>query len=134
MPTDKLPDSAEADRDLLQRVKAFLHQRGYGPHKALELNAERGVLLVQGRVPTFYLRQIAVECIKRVAGVTQVVDAIEVVDGFVQPQATDSPVDEQESLTVSTPHRAEVWDVARTAQDTTHTHVRNRHVLSSAMG
>lgn len=80
MPSDKLPDSAEADRDLLQRVKFLLHQRGYATHRSLEISAERSVVVVQGRLPTFYLRQIAVECIKRVTGVTQVIDRIEVGD------------------------------------------------------
>jgi hypothetical protein len=129
MPSDKLPDSAEADRDLLQRVKGYLYQRGYGPHRTLEISVERGVVVVQGRVPTFYLRQIAVECIKRVAGVTQVVDLIAVVDGPVQPQATDSPVDEQEFPAVSTRHRADVLDMAGTAKVASRPYFRRRHLL-----
>lgn len=52
MPSDKLLNSVDADRDLLQRVKGFLHQRGYGPHRTLEIGVERGVVVVQGRVPT----------------------------------------------------------------------------------
>lgn len=132
MPSDKLPDFAEAERDLLQRVKGFLHQRGYGPHRTLEISVERGVVVVQGLMPTFYLRQLAVECIKRVAGVTQVVDLIKVVDGAVQPQATDSPVDVQESPTESTRHRADVPDMAGTAKDASRPYFRRRHLLSYA--
>jgi len=45
MPSDKLPDSAEADRGLLERVKGFLHQRGYAPHRTLKVKAERGVVM-----------------------------------------------------------------------------------------
>jgi osmotically-inducible protein OsmY len=132
MTSDKLPDSTEADRGLLQRVKGFLYQRGYAPHRALEIGVERGVVVVQGQVPTFYLRQIAVECIKRVAGVIQVVDLIKVVDGRVQPQTTDSPVDEQESPTVSTRHNAVVPDMAGTAKDASRPYFRRLHLLSSA--
>jgi len=132
MMTDKLPDSAEADRGLLQRVKGFLHQRGYAPHRTLEISAERGVVVVQGRVPTFYLRQIAVECIKRVAGVTQVVDLIEVADDPRQRQPNDNSKDDQESSTVSTRNRVDVPDMARTAHDARRSYFRNRHLLSSA--
>lgn len=78
--TETILDFTEADRSLLQRVKCFLYQRGYPPHRALEISVERGVVVVQGKVPTFYLRQVAVACIQRVAGVTRVVDLIEVSD------------------------------------------------------
>jgi osmotically-inducible protein OsmY len=49
----------------------------------LEISVERGVVLVQGTVATYYLRQIAIEYIKRVEGAIQVIDQIEVVDGPV---------------------------------------------------
>jgi len=117
MPVDKLPDFAEAERDLLQRVNSYLHQQGFMPPRTLEISVERGVVVVRGRMPTFYLRQIAIECIKRVAGVTQVVDLITVVHGPVHPQAMDSAVDEQEFPTAATRHHAEAAEVAGTAKD-----------------
>jgi osmotically-inducible protein OsmY len=80
------PDSAETDRDLHQRVTSLLQQRGYASHQALQINVERGVVVVRGRLPTFYLRQIAIECIKRVASVRQVVDLIEVGDDPRSPK------------------------------------------------
>ena len=79
MPSDRLPDSAEAERDLRRRLNRLLDQQGYGPHRTLALSVERDVVVVQGRVPTYYLRQVAVDCLQRVAGVTQVIDRIEVV-------------------------------------------------------
>lgn len=85
-----MPFSEEFDGDLLQRVTRFLHQKGYPPHLALEISIEQGVVVVQGRVPTFYLRQIAVECIKHVAGVARVIDLIKVEDRPGQP-ACDAP-------------------------------------------
>ena len=132
MTSDKLPDSAEADRDLLQRVKGFLHQRGYAPHRILEISVEQGVAVVQGWVPTFYLRQVAVECIKRVAGVIQVVDLIEVAVDPRQPN--DNADDKRESPAVSKRHSVDLPDLTRTAQDTHQSPVRNRHRLSSAKG
>jgi len=134
MTSDTLPDSAEANSGLLQRVKGFLHQRGYAPHRTLEISVERGVVMVQGRVPTFYLRQIVVECIKRAAGVTQVVDLIEVADDPRQRHPNDDSKDERESSAVSTRHRVDMPDAARTAYDANHTHVRDHHPLSSALG
>ena len=121
MPSEKLPDSTEAERDLLQRVKLRLHQRGYRPHQALEINVERSVVLVQGRLPTFYLRQIAVECIKRVAGVTQLVDLIQVVDGPRQPQTSANFEDEQVSSVSSMRHRMDLQDTAQAGHDASHT-------------
>jgi osmotically-inducible protein OsmY len=107
MSDDQMPYPADADLDLGQRVKAVLRQPGYARHKALEVDIERGVVRVQGRVPTFYLRQIAVELIKRVAGVTQVVDRILVVDDSAALGTTDGSANEQPSLTGSREYRAD---------------------------
>lgn len=73
-----LPLCAEFDRELLQRVEGFLHQQGYAIFRTLKIRIERDVVLVQGCVPSFYLRQIAVGCVKRVAGVRQVIDELQV--------------------------------------------------------
>lgn len=134
MLSDELPDFAEADRDLLQRVKGFLHQRGYGPHRTLEINVEQGVVVVQGRVPTFYMRQIAFECIKRVAGVTQVVDLIQVGDSPLQRQASVNSEDAQVSSDSSTRHGMHLQDTVQTGHVSPHTHIRTRHLLSTANG
>ncbi len=93
--------SDEFDRDLLQRITQYLHHRGFAPHRTLEISVDRAVVVVRGRVPTFYLRQIAVECIKRVAGVTQVVDLIEVADRPIQRHAIDNSADDQNSPDLS---------------------------------
>lgn len=132
MPPETLTDSFDADRDLLQRVKNFICQRGYGPHRTLEIAVERGVVVVQGRVPTFYLRQIAVECVKRVAGVIHVIDRIEVGNDPRQP--TENADDKRESLAAATLESVDLPDMARAAQDTHRPQIRNRHRLSSAKG
>jgi len=134
MPSDKLPDSTEPERDLHQRVKFCLHQCGYVLHRVLEISIERDVVVVEGRVPTFYLRQIAVESIKRVAGVIQVIDLIQVVDRPQQAQADVHYEDEQVSSVSPMRHVVDLPDTAQTGHEGPHTHVPNRHLLSSAKG
>ncbi len=134
MTTDKRPDSSQADRNLLQRVKAHFHQRGYGLHRILDIRVERGGVVIQGRVPTFHLRQIAVDCIKRVAGVTQVVDLIEVVDDSRQRRVNNNSDEEQESSAISTQHGGDASYIASTTQDPHRLPVRNRHRLTSTRG
>ncbi len=51
------------------------------PHKAftgVSCDCEQGVLLLRGRVSSFYHKQVAQEAVARVNGVTQVVNTIEV--------------------------------------------------------
>ena len=134
MTLDQLPDFAEADRDLLLRVKGFLHQRGYGPHRTLAITVERGVVLVRGRVPTYYLRQVAVECIKRVAGVTQLIDRIEVVYLTDDCPVNECPADEPKISTISTEHRVDLPDVAPAAQRGSQSPFQRRRLLTTAKG
>ncbi|MBX3452141.1 MAG: BON domain-containing protein [Planctomycetaceae bacterium] len=75
------PQSDGLDLVLLYRVRAALRQKRYTPLRSLIVTIDNGVVMVHGRVPTFYLRQIAIECIKSVAGVTRVLDRIDVVPG-----------------------------------------------------
>jgi len=73
-----LPVSEEFEHDLLKRVRRFLHQRGYAIFRTLKISIERDVVVVQGRLPSFYLRQTAIECVKRVPGARQVIDKLQV--------------------------------------------------------
>ena len=131
MQSKSLLSCEEFDCDLVQRVKRFLHQKGYAPHQMLEISVERGTVVVQGRVPTFYLRQIAVECIKRVAGVTPIVDLIDVVDRPDDRQSNDNSEEEQESSDPSMWHHVDLPDLERTTQDVPHTQINCCHLLSS---
>lgn len=132
MLSDELPDSFEADRALLQRVKLSLHQRGYASHRSLEISAERSVVVVQGRLPTFYLRQIAVECIKRVAGVTHVIDLIAVGDDPRQPQ--DHADHQPEFPVIATRDCVDLPDLTRAAHVVHRPQLRQRNRLSSVKG
>jgi len=126
-----VPPSEGFDKDLLQRVTCFLHQQGHVPLQSLEITVDQGVVLVRGRVPTFYLRQVAIACIKHVAGVTRVVDLIEVVSGPDQRPTSGDAV-EQEASASSVQSRRRVG-ITRTAHEAHPTQVSNRQPLSSAM-
>jgi hypothetical protein len=126
-----LPLSEEFDCDLVQRVRAFLHQRGYACFGRLNVSVVRGIVEVQGWVPSFYLRQLAVACIKHVAGVTQIVDLIEVED-VPRSGPPNGKSDEPESAGAE--HRVDSPDLTHIAQDTSRSQLRRRHLLSSAHG
>jgi len=71
--------SESLENKLHHDVVSTLHQKGYYQHRTLDITVDHGTVIVEGLVPTWYLRQIALECIKRVTGVVGVVDRIRVV-------------------------------------------------------
>jgi hypothetical protein len=124
-----VPPSDGFDTDLLQRVTRFLNQKGHVLLQSLEITVDQGVVLVRGRVPTFYLRQVAIACIKHVAGVTKVVDLIEVVSG-PSKRALSVDCEEQKESEES---RFDVAGITRTAREAHQGHARNRQPHSTAM-
>ena len=78
MESDQNP-LCDSSKTLHHKVVRTLHQKGYVQHQALNITVEHSTVTVDGSVPTWHLRQIAVECIRRVAGVIRVVDRIRVV-------------------------------------------------------
>lgn len=131
MTFDSSSNTDEADRNLLQRVKGFPCQRCHWFHRELKVSDKRGIAVVQGQLPTFYLRQVAVECIKRVAGVTQVVDLIQVVGDQCQPRENSD--DQREAPVVVTLHGVGFSDLEQTSQDP-HRPYPFRNRLSSIKG
>lgn len=67
-----------ADRDLQQRVALFIQQRQLSKGARLTILAHRGVVTLAGLVPTFHQRQLLFSLARRVAGVVQVQDELEV--------------------------------------------------------
>lgn len=88
MESENLSTREDVDRELLQRLTVQLRERGFAPYRTLGLCVENGVVELQGRLPTYHLRQVAVECIKRVAGVRRVVDRIAVDPTSYPPPAS----------------------------------------------
>lgn len=66
--------------DLRQNVMLALDQKGYPHHRTLEVRTDHGSVIVEGALPTYHLRQVAIECIRGVPGVTSIVDRIRVLD------------------------------------------------------
>lgn len=75
-----LPPSSENDRLLKQQIVRCLYQRNHLLHRMLRIDVDRGVVVVRGRLPSFFLRQIAIECIRHIPGVAHVEDGILVAD------------------------------------------------------
>ncbi len=67
------------DQDLKQRVSDYLLSRQMFALRNLDVQTDQGVVTLTGQVATFYEKQIALNVCRRVAGVYQLVDHVEVV-------------------------------------------------------
>lgn len=65
------------DRELERRVANFLVQH-FPRLRTVEVEASQGVVTINGRVNSFYERQLCINCCQRVVGVTSLVDKVEV--------------------------------------------------------
>ena len=75
---DRPAESSQADRDLERRVMSYLIARHVPGLRTLSVQARDGVVTVSGRVLTFYEKQLCNQCIRRVAGVMELVNAVDV--------------------------------------------------------
>jgi osmotically-inducible protein OsmY len=64
---DRSRESAEAATDCLRRSP-------YCPIRSVSCECRQGVLFLRGRLPTFYLKQLAQEAVARVKGISQIVN------------------------------------------------------------
>lgn len=64
--------------DLLRQIQTYLHGQHLAPLHNLTVEVAGDAVLIAGDVDTFYERQVAIECCKRVAGVRRVLDHIRV--------------------------------------------------------
>jgi osmotically-inducible protein OsmY len=76
-----LADMVEAPRSesVAQAAKARLCQNPYSPVQRVTCECRAGILILRGRVPTYYHKQIAQEAVSGLEGVEQVVNETEVV-------------------------------------------------------
>lgn len=70
-----------ADRDLEQRVIGYLARRHVPSLRQLAVEARNGTVTIRGQVRSFYEKQLSSHCCRRVAGVLQIVDEIDVAIG-----------------------------------------------------
>jgi osmotically-inducible protein OsmY len=66
------------DLCLADIVRRSLHESSYTHLRHIECSCREGVVLLHGRVPTYYLKQVAQELVRPFACVQQVVNSIEV--------------------------------------------------------
>jgi osmotically-inducible protein OsmY len=69
---------SEADRMLAVAVRQALDEIGYWPLRKLEVQVDAGFVTLRGIVPSYHLKQLAQSATKGVAGVAQIVNAVEV--------------------------------------------------------
>jgi osmotically-inducible protein OsmY len=74
------PNRAEADCDLQRRVASFLASRHVPGLRNLAVEACSGVVTISGQVLTFYEKQLCNQCGRRVAGVLELINAVDVLD------------------------------------------------------
>ena len=65
-----------SDRELERRVVNYLVQRQVAARRLIQVAADRGTVVLCGRVPSFYQKQLCLNCCARVAGVVKLVDEI----------------------------------------------------------
>jgi osmotically-inducible protein OsmY len=67
-----------ADIDLKRRVVSYLVGRHVPGLRHLQVEAHNGTVTLRGRVHTFYEKQLCQNCCRRVAGVVNLVDNVDV--------------------------------------------------------
>ncbi len=66
------------DTDLQRRIVNYLFQRNVRSIRDVAVDVQNGLVVLQGRVNSFYEKQLCLNCCQRVAGVNKLVDNIEV--------------------------------------------------------
>jgi osmotically-inducible protein OsmY len=88
-PTGEEMDAVEANAPLLtqsredlhlaERVGHALHATGYGALRGITVNVQARIVLLRGRVPSYYLKQIAQTIALAVPGIHRIRNDLEVV-------------------------------------------------------
>jgi osmotically-inducible protein OsmY len=73
-----LPPSLE-DLCVAERVERALRATGYGPLRGVEVSVRSRLVILGGRVPSYYLKQVAQTTAQAVPGVHQVCNNLEVI-------------------------------------------------------
>lgn len=73
-----LPEVECTDSDLQRRVTNYLASRFLPALKRLEVKTQDGTVILRGKLPTFHAKQIAIHSCRRVAGVRELIDEVEV--------------------------------------------------------
>ncbi len=71
-------DSSPSDRELHAQIDQVLKSTGYGPLRGIHVTAHEGHVHLNGRVPTYYLKQMAQAKVMSLDEVTTLENAISV--------------------------------------------------------
>lgn len=71
--------SERSEHELIEAVRSALYVAGYAPLRHLEIEICGGIVVLWGRVPTYYQKQLAQVTAQRVAGVRGIANGLEVV-------------------------------------------------------
>jgi osmotically-inducible protein OsmY len=66
------------DLRLAEHVERILHETGRGPLREIEVTVRDRVVVLAGRVPTYYLKQLAQAAAQAVPGIDQIHNDLEV--------------------------------------------------------
>jgi osmotically-inducible protein OsmY len=67
------------DRKLMEAVARALRTAGHSALRGLDIEISGGVVILWGRVPNYYQKQLAQEVVQRVDGVQGIANGLEVV-------------------------------------------------------
>ena len=79
MITTSLLSQSLEDLGLAERIKGALDATGHGSLRGVEITVRAGAVLLEGRVPSYFLKQLAQETALAVPGAHQVRNDLEVV-------------------------------------------------------
>jgi len=69
---------SDRSEEVVKKAQVCLEQSAYSLLRQVSVEYERGVLFLRGRLPNYFHKQLAQEAVRRVDGVTRVVNEIEV--------------------------------------------------------
>lgn len=69
---------SDRSEEVVKEAQVCLGQSAYSLLRQVLVEYERGVLVLRGTLPNYYHKQLAQEAVRRVDGVTRVVNKIEV--------------------------------------------------------
>lgn len=89
MVTEKLLVDDAADAELRDRVKQFLGSQHFASFRKLDVGILGDSVILDGSVPSFHERQLAVAICQHVAGVHRVIDRLIVPESHVIQGSTE---------------------------------------------
>jgi len=74
----------EAEGRIAKTAERRLRESGYFCLRHVSCHYHEGVLALRGRLPSFYLKQVAQTVVRHVEGVIEILNQVEVVDSSAQ--------------------------------------------------